>query len=140
VGIMELPSAMEPNRTRNRVATRHRQAGITAIGFVVLALLFGVIGLAALKVVPLYLQKLTVSRVLADVERDGRSGGQTAQGIRSELENRLSIESIDIPRENFKITQVRDGFQVRIQKEARAQFIADLWFVIVIDEQVEIRR
>ena len=140
MGIMELPSAMEPNRTRNRVATRHRQAGITAIGFVVLALLFGVIGLAALKVVPLYLQKLTVSRVLADVERDGRSGGQTAQGIRSELENRLSIESIDIPRENFKITQVRDGFQVRIQKEARAQFIADLWFVIVIDEQVEIRR
>ena len=137
---MELPSAMEPNRTRNRVATRHRQAGITAIGFVVLALLFGVIGLAALKVVPLYLQKLTVSRVLADLERDGRGGGQTAQGIRSELENRLSIESIDIPRESFKITQVRDGFQVRIQKEARAQFIADLWFVIVIDEQVEIRR
>jgi hypothetical protein len=78
--------------------------------------------------------------VLADVERDGRGGGQTAQGIRSELENRLSIESIEIPRENFKITQVRDGFQVRIQQEARAQFIADLWFVIVIDEQVEIRR
>jgi hypothetical protein len=131
---------MESNRTRNRVAGRHEQAGITAIGFVVLALVFGLIGLAALKVVPLYLQKLTVSRVLADIEQAGRSGGQTALSIRSELENRLTIESINVPRENVKITQVRDGFQVRIQQEARAQFIGDLWFLVVVDEQVEIQR
>jgi hypothetical protein len=133
-------AAMEPNRTRNRVATRHAQAGITAIGFIVLALLFGVIGLAALKVVPLYIQKLTVARVLADIEEGGRSGGTTAQGIRNDLEARLIPESINIPRENVKITQVRDGFQVRIQQEARSQFVGSLWFVVVIDEQVEIRR
>jgi Flp pilus assembly protein TadG len=131
---------MEPNRTRNRIATRHGQSGVTAIGFIVLALVFGLIGLAALKVVPLYLQKLTVSRVLADIEQAGRSGGQTALGIRSELENRLTIESINVPRENVKITQVRDGFQVRIQQEARAQYFGDLWFVVVVDEQVEISR
>lgn len=132
---------MEPNRTRNRVATRHRQAGITAIGFIVLALVFGLIGLAALKVVPLYLTKMTVAQVLGDLERDGRSStAQTAQGIRNELESRLTVESVDVPRENVKITQVREGFQVRIQQEARAQFIGDLWFVVVVDEQVEIRR
>jgi predicted lipid carrier protein YhbT len=131
---------MEPNRTRDRVATRRRQSGVTAIGFVVLALLFGVIGLAALKVVPLYMQKMTVGRVLADIERDARSGGQTAQGIRNELDRRLSVESADIPKENVKITPVKDGFQLRVQQEARVQFIADLWFLVVIDEQVEIRR
>lgn len=133
-------AAMEPNRTRNRVAARHAQSGITAIGFVVLALVFGLIGLAALKIVPLYLQKLTISRVLADIEQAGRSGGQTALSIRSELENRLTIESITVPRENVKITQVRDGFQVRIQQEARAQFVGDLWFLLLVDEQVEIQR
>jgi hypothetical protein len=107
----------------------------------VLALVFGLLGLAALKVVPLYLEKLTVARVLTDLERDGRSGpGQTAQGIRNEFESRLTVESVDVPRENVKITQVREGFQVRVQQEARAQFIGDLWFVVVVDEQVEIRR
>jgi hypothetical protein len=132
---------MEPNRTRDRVATRHGQAGITAIGFIVLALVFGLIGLAGLKVVPLYLQKMTVSRVLADLERDARSGGgQTAQGIRNELDRRLTVESINIPNENIKITQIREGFQVRIQQEARSAFIGDLWFVVLVDEQVEIRR
>ena len=131
---------MEANRTRNRVATRHRQAGITAIGFIVLALVFGVIGLAALKIVPLYMDKMTVASVLADIERDARSGGQTAQGIRTELDRRLTVESINVPSESIKITQVRDGFQLRIQQEARTQFVGDLWFVVVIDEQVEIRR
>jgi predicted lipid carrier protein YhbT len=120
---------------------RHRQSGITAIGFIVLALVFGLIGLAALKVVPLYLEKLTVARVLNDLERDGRNGGaQTAQGILTELESRLTVESVDVPRESVKITQARDGFQVRIQQEAEVQFIGDLWFVVKVDEQVEIRR
>jgi predicted transcriptional regulator with HTH domain len=119
---------------------RRQQAGITAIGFVVLALVFGVIGLALLKIVPLYMDKMTVASVLSDIERDGRSGGQTVQGILTEIERRLTVESINIPRDNVKITQVRDGFQVRIQQEARAQFLGDLWFVIVIDEQVEIQR
>jgi hypothetical protein len=132
---------MEPNRTRDRVATRHGQSGITAIGFIVLALVFGLIALAGLKVVPLYLQKMTVSRVLSDLEDDSRNnGGATAQGIRNEIESRLTVESIDIPRDNIKITQVREGFQVRIQQEARSRFIGDLWFLVLVDEQVEIRR
>ena len=131
---------MEPNRTRHRVTTRRRQSGVTAIGFIVLALLFGMIGLAALKVVPLYMQKMTVARVLADIRDEAEGGAPTAQGIRNEFESRLSVESVDVPRENVKITQVRDGFSVRVQQDARTQFIADLWFLVVIDEQVEIRR
>jgi hypothetical protein len=107
----------------------------------VLALVFGLIGLAALKVVPLYLEKMTVARVLSDLEEDSRnSGAATAQGLRNELESRMTVESIDIPRENVKITQVREGFQVRIQQEARSRFIGDLWFLVLVDEQVEIRR
>ena len=132
---------MEPNRTRHRMtAPRCRQLGVTAIGFLVLASLFGLVGFAGLKVVPLYLQKMRVGTILSDLERDSRSGGQTPQSIRNEIDKRFSIEGIDIPRENVKITQVRDGYQVRIQQEARTPFIADLWFVVTLDEQVEIRR
>jgi hypothetical protein len=130
---------MEPNRTQYRIAPRRTQAGITAIGFLVLACLFGVLGLAGLRVVPLYLQKMTLNSVLHDLETNTRGGGQTVQGIRNELEKRLSVESIDVPRESVKITQVASGYQVRIQQEAKAHF------VVICgsgrpDEQVEIRR
>ena len=133
---------MEPNRTKYRLggATRRRQAGITAIGFLVLACVFGVVGLAALKIVPLYMQKMRLSTVLNDMERELQASGQTPQSIRNELEKRFSIEGVQIPREDIKITQVRDGYEVRIQQEARTAFVADLWFVLVLDEQAEIRR
>lgn len=133
---------MEPNRTKYRVKQRalHRQTGVTAIGFLVLASVFGILGLAGLKIVPLYMQKMRISTVLKDLGRDSQTGVQTPQSIRNELDRRFSIEGITIQRDNVKITQVRDGYQVRIQQEERTPFVADLWFVVVLDEQVEIRR
>jgi hypothetical protein len=120
--------------------TRRQQAGITAIGFLALACVFGLVGLAGLKIFPLYMQKMRVSTVLADLGRDFGSGAMTPQGIRNELRRRLDVESLDVPNDSIKITQVREGYQVRIQREARELFIADLWFVVAIDEQVEIQR
>lgn len=132
---------MEQNRKKHRVSdARRKQAGITAIGFLCLAAVFGVIGLAGLKIVPLYLQKMRLSRVLDDIENEFQDGGKSAATIRIELEKRFSIEGIRIPRDKVSIEQGRAGFVVRIQQEARTPFIADLWFVLVFDEQVEIRR
>lgn len=133
---------MEPNRTRYRVTQGppRRQTGVTAIGFLVLACVFGVLGLAGLKIVPLYMQKMRISTVLDDLGRDSETGTPTPQSIRNELDRRFSIEGINVPRDNVKITQVRDGYQVQIQHEERTPFVADLWFVVVFDERVEIRR
>jgi Domain of unknown function (DUF4845) len=133
---------MEPNRQERRVtvATRGRQAGITAIGFLVLAGLFGLVGLAGLRIVPLYLQKMRVQTVLKDLGRDYEGGSGTPQAIRVELEKRFDIEGIEIPRDNVKISQVKNGYQVQIKQEARAPFIADIWFMVMLDEQVEIKR
>jgi len=133
---------MGQNRNEDRVR-RYRprnQAGITAIGFLFLAAVFGSLGLAGLKIVPLYLKKLSLDRVLADVERDMQGTAKTAQGIRLELESRFYVEGIQIPRQNVSISQVRDGYQVHVQQENRAEFLADLWFVVLVDEKVEIRR
>jgi Domain of unknown function (DUF4845) len=133
---------MEPNRQTYRMSagSRRRQAGITAIGFLFLACVFGLIGLAAIKVVPLYLQKMRLATVLNDVKSELDGQGPTPQGIRVALEKRFDIEGVDIPREAVKITQMNNGYRVRIQQEQKTPFVADLWFLIVFDGQVEIRR
>ena len=133
---------MEPNRPRNRIdfMGRRNQAGITAIGFICLAAFCGFIGLACLKIAPLYMQKMRLEAVLNNMEKDMQGSGRNAQGIRLELESRLYVESLTIPRENVSIRQVQDGYQVHIQQENRTPFLADLWFVVMVDEQVEIRR
>jgi hypothetical protein len=116
------------------------QAGITAIGFVILAALFGFIALAGLKIAPLYMQKMRLTAVLGDMERELQGSGRNAATIRLELESRLYVESLQIPRKNVSIRQVRDGYEVHVQQENRTEFLADLWFLVVVDEQVEIRR
>lgn len=121
-------------------ATRHSQAGITAIGFLFLAAVFGVIGLAAIKLVPLYMQNMRLTTVLNDMERELQGEGRTPTSLRNELSQRLAVEGVRVPRESVNISQVRNGYQVRIEHENRTPFIADIWFLVVFDKQVEISR
>jgi hypothetical protein len=120
--------------------SRRRQAGITAIGFLALATVFGIVGLAGIKIVPLYLQQMRLGQVLDDLERHLEGNAPTPQGIRNELSKRFDIEGISLPSDAVKITQVRDGYQVQIHQESRTLFFGNLWFMMVFDEQAEIRR
>jgi len=120
---------------------RRRQSGITAIGFLVLASVFGLVGLAALKIVPLYLQKMRLTTIMHDMAAEFSGGAAlTPQSIRIELLKRASVEGVNIPTDSIKITQVKNGYQVQVTQEQRTPFVADLWFVVVVDEQVEIER
>ena len=133
---------MGPNRTKDRLsgASRRRQRGMTAIGFMLLACVFGLVGFAGLKAAPLYMQKMRLNTVLNDIEQEMQGRGNSVQSIRNELESRFYIEGLQIPRENVSIRQVRDGYQIQVKQENRTPFIADLWFLVVLDEQVEIHR
>jgi hypothetical protein len=123
----------------NRVA-RHRQRGITVFGFLILAVAFGIIGLAAIKVTPMYIKNMRLSRVLEDTkqELDGKAPNPTS--IRNEIYQRFSIEDINLPQDNVKIVQSKLGYTARIQYENRVPYIGDIWLLIVFDRQVEIRR
>jgi Domain of unknown function (DUF4845) len=135
---------MEPYRSEGRLSgwpRQRRQAGITVIGFLLLAIVFGVIGLAVIKIVPLYLEKMRITKALNDVQTTLASGGNSIQGIRDTLEKRLIVESLsDIPRDQILVARDGEGFSLRVKRESRASFLADLWFVVDIDEKVEISR
>jgi hypothetical protein len=98
------------------------------------------VGLAGLKIAPLYMQKMRLATVLEDVQKELADGGRNQQAIRNALEARFYIEGLQVPRDNVAIRQIATGYQVHVQQENRTQFLADLWFVVVVNEQVEIRR
>jgi len=133
---------MGPNRYEDRVMRKlpANQSGITAIGFLFIAAVFGVIGLAGLKVLPLYLTKMRIDGVLSDIAQELPGTGANALTIRNEIDARFYIESVQIPRQDVSIRPARNGFEVHIQHEARVQFVGDLWFLVLVDEQIEIPR
>ena len=133
---------MEPHRRPYRIdKSRHRrQAGVTALGFLILASVFGTIGLAVLKITPLYLQSIRVKTVLADLKEEVDGMGTTANSLRLNLSSRLYIEGISLDSSAVKITRGPSGYTVQVQYDNRTRFLADVWFLVVVDEQIEIQR
>jgi hypothetical protein len=121
-------------------STRRSQAGITVLGFLCLAMLVGVVGLAVVKVTPMYIKRMRMNTVLADVERDLSGQNPTPVSIRQELAKRFSVEDINMDVDAFKITQSQRGYTLRVTYEERAGYIADIYLLVAYDKQVEIRR
>ena len=133
---------MELHRYGNRMSasTRHSQAGITALGFLILATLVGAVGFAVLRVTPMYIKNMRMSTILTDVGRELSGESPTPETIRTELARRFSIEDISFPTRDVKITQSKNGYSVHVQYEERAPYVADLYLLVAYDKQVEITR
>jgi hypothetical protein len=133
---------MEPNRQGHRmsVSSRHSQVGITAIGFLILATLVGVVGLGAIKVVPMYIKNMRMNTILQDIQHELQGEGVSPATIRVALEKRFAVEDINMDLDKIKITPSKDGYSLRITYENRAPYVADVYLVVAYDKQVEIRR
>ena len=121
-------------------APRRSQAGITALGFLCLASLVGVVGLAAIKVTPMYIKNMRMSTIMADIQRELSGQGPTPITIRQELGKRFSVEDINMDVDAMKITQTKNGYTLRVTYEERAPYVAGIYLLVAFDEQVEIRR
>ena len=133
---------MESYRQGHRMmgATRHSQAGMTALGFLILAVLVGAVGFAVLKVTPMYIKNMRMDTILEDVKRDLSGNGPTPQSIRYELAKRFSVEDVNLDVDASKITQSKNGFTLRVQYDERASYVANVYLVVAYDKQVEITR
>ena len=133
---------MESHRQGSRLvaAPRLRQRGITFLGLLILAVLVGAIGLAAIKLVPMYVMDLKLSKALEGIS-DGLNGKEvTPQNIQYALYKTFSVEDINLPKDSIKVAPSKNGFSVRIQYENRAPYMGDIWLMIVFDKQVEIKK
>ncbi len=133
---------MGSHRHGNRMMapTRHAQEGITALGFLILATLVGIVGLAVMKVTPMYIKNMRMSTILEDVQREMSGQNATPTSIRNELARRFSVEDINLNPDDMKITQSKNGYSLRVQYEEKAAYVADIYLMVAYDKQVEIRR
>jgi hypothetical protein len=117
-----------------------RQAGITALGFLILASLVGVVGLAALKVTPMYIKNMRMNTILENVQKELNGQNATPVAIRQAIAKQFSVNDINMDIDAIKITQAGQGYLVHVIYENRAPYVADISLVVAYDKQVEIRR
>ena len=120
---------------------RQRQQGITAIGFLLIAALVGIVGYGVLRLFPLYMTQLTIRDLMANLKSENDGNGANPGRLMAAIGKRLDVNSVDFPkRQDFVITKTDGGFLVSVDYEDSVPFIANISLVASFSNSVEIQK
>ena len=120
---------------------RQRQQGITAIGFLLIAALVGIVGYGVLRLFPLYMTQLPIRDLMADLKFENDGNGANPTRLMTAIGKRLDVNSVDVPkRQDFVITKTDGGFLVSVDYEDSVPFIANISLVASFSNSVEIQK
>ena len=118
-----------------------RQAGMTTLGFIIIAIFVGVIAFGALRLTPVYLNYMKVAGVLDGVYAEFDSQNPTRGAIRTSISRRFDVESVSvITARHITVTPDNTGFVVAATYDHTSPFIGNVSFTVHFDKQVQVRR
>lgn len=133
------------NNSRASTAGGHglpqQQAGMTTIGFLILAVFIGLFAFAFIRLTPVYLNYMKVASVLdgAYKEFDGQNASQSA--LRKYIVRRFSVESVSqITASDINIKLDGNSYRVEAVYDHKAPFIGNVSFAVHFDKEVQVRK
>jgi len=119
----------------------HRQSGMTTLGLAILVAFIGLFAFAALRLTPVYLNYMKVAGVVSGVYEEFDGAGATRPMIRKSISRRFDIESVsEISAKDVEVKAVDGGFEVAAVYSHKADFIANVSFVVDFDKTVVVRK
>jgi hypothetical protein len=122
--------------------TLHGQRGLGLIGMIFLLALIGFVALVTIKVVPLYLNQMTLKRDLNEVATQVNSSGSEIDigELRRDIEKRFDIDYItQIEARDIKVSSTEKGVMMGYDYEARANLFANVFVVIHFKEDIPLK-
>lgn len=118
-----------------------RQRGMTLIGWAITLAVVGVFVLAFLRLTPVYLEYMKITGALESVKAEYDGQNPTLTELRSGLAKRWSIEDIRSIKPQ-DVTIRKDGaiYWMIADYDRKAQFIANVSFLVEFKKEVEVRR
>ena len=119
---------------------RHRQRGITVMGWIVLLVPVAIVGYVLIRAVPVYLNYAKVTRAFEQVKSEySASEGTTRELIRSSLEKRLDIDYIDSPKiGDVSIRKSDEGWVMEVEWEDVVPLMYNASLLLEFDKSVTI--
>jgi hypothetical protein len=117
------------------------QAGVTALGSLILITFLGLFTFEAILLTPPYLNYMKVVRILDSVEKEFDSGDPTRRRIRKSISQHFDVENISvITAKDIKIVSDKAGFQLEAVYDHTIPVIANVSFTVHFDKKVLLRR
>jgi hypothetical protein len=121
--------------------TQSRQAGITTVGFLILAVFIGLFAFAGMRLSPVYLNYMKVAGVLDGVFKEFDSQNPSRASIQKSIRRRFDVESVSIiTARDIKIVNESGGFRIEAVYDHMAPFIGNVSFSVHFDKKVLVRR
>lgn len=121
--------------------SRHRQAGMTTLGVIILVSFIGLFAFAGIRLTPIYLNYMKVAGVVSGVHKEFEGANATRTTIRKSISRRFDIESVaQLTAKDVKVTKVDGGHEVAATYSHKSPFIANVSFVVDFDNRVVIRK
>ncbi len=121
--------------------TQSRQAGITTVGFLFLAVFIGLFAFAGMRLSPVYLNYMKVAGVLDGVFKEFDSQNPSRASIQKSIRRRFDVESVSvITARDIKIVNESGGFRIEAVYDHTAPFIGNVSFLVHFDKKVLVRR
>jgi hypothetical protein len=118
-----------------------KQRGVTLIGWLFLLVPIAILGYALLRLAPVYLNYMKVSRSMNQLVSEMHSlDTSSAMIIRTSLEKHLDVESVDYPGiKDFDIRRDGSTWIVQTTYEETAPLFSNISLVVAFDKTVQIQ-
>ncbi|MDH5517336.1 MAG: DUF4845 domain-containing protein [Gammaproteobacteria bacterium] len=122
----------------------NKQKGLSMVSWLIAISFFGTMAIAALNIIPSYLNYLSARSVLGALENDSVIKGKSAEAIKNIIKVRFeanNLRNINVSKSVFfknKGVSDRAGYTVVLSYEDRGRIIGNLFFVTVFEYKVEI--
>ena len=118
-----------------------RQAGMTVVGILLLALFIGLFAFAAIRLTPVYLNYMKVAGVIDGVFKEFDSQNPSRSAIVTSIRRRFNVESVSvITSRDIKVINEGGGFKVEAVYDHTTPFISNVSFTVHFDKRVLVRR
>jgi len=120
---------------------RHSQRGITFIGWLVLLVPIAIVGYAGIRLAPIYLNYMRVSKALSQSVSEAKGGDAfNVQALRVSLEKRFDIEGITHPTvKDIDIHRQNDHWVAIADYEDLAPAFGNVSLLVQFHKEVEVR-
>ena len=119
---------------------RHSQQGMTFIGLACILALVGVIGYAGLRLIPVYLNYMKISRTLDMTASEVKGDNPDPGNIRHLLERHWEIEDptgVDI--KDIEITKDDSGVVMHVAYDDAVPYVANVSLSVHFDKTVKVQ-
>ena len=106
---------------------RHKQSGMTLIGFIIVLAVAGLFVYVGMKLIPMYSEFYSVKKALASMETEPGLASKGPPEIEKLFFRRLYMSyASTVKPEHFKIERFETGYKMTVDYENRREMIANL--------------